>query len=71
MATAGKKRELNGRQKAAIFLVTLGPDVASEIFKHLREDEIEALTLELPRLVKLTRKDKETVLMKSSSQRTS
>ena len=63
MATAGKKRELNGRQKAAIFLVTLGPDVASEIFKHLREDEIEALTFEMARLDKVTPEDKETVLM--------
>ncbi|KKK47137.1 hypothetical protein LCGC14_3158240, partial [marine sediment metagenome] len=30
------KRTLNGRQKAAVFLVTLGSEVSAEIFKHLR-----------------------------------
>ena len=34
-------KSLNGRQKAAIFLVSLGSDVSSEIMKHLREDEVE------------------------------
>ncbi len=32
------KEELSGKQKAAIFLVTLGSDISAEIFKHLRED---------------------------------
>ena len=36
----GLKKDLTGRQKAAIFLVTLGSEISSEIFKHLREDEI-------------------------------
>ena len=35
------KKNLTGRQKAAIFLVTLGSEISSEIFKHLKEDEIE------------------------------
>jgi Flagellar motor switch protein len=39
-----KKTQFTGKQKAAIFLITLGPEVAAEIFKHLREDEIETLT---------------------------
>ncbi|HMW61656.1 MAG TPA: flagellar motor switch protein FliG, partial [Leptospiraceae bacterium] len=56
---AGKKSSLTGRQKAAIFLVTLGPDVASDIFKHLREDEIETLTFEMARLDKVQPEDKE------------
>ena len=34
-----------GVQKAAILLITLGPDKAATIFKHLKEDEIEELTL--------------------------
>ena len=34
------KKALTGRQKAAVFLVTLGSEIASDIFKHLREDEI-------------------------------
>ncbi|MFP4377586.1 MAG: flagellar motor switch protein FliG, partial [Spirochaetales bacterium] len=40
----GLKKELTGRQKAAIFLVTVGSEISAEIFKHLREDEIETLT---------------------------
>ena len=36
-----------GVQKAAILLITLGPEKAATIFKHLKEDEIEELTLEI------------------------
>lgn len=39
--------ELDGIQKAAILLITLGPEKAAGIFKHLKEDEIEQLTLEI------------------------
>jgi flagellar motor switch protein FliG len=38
------------RQKAAVFLVTIGSDLAVEIYKCLREDEIETLTFEIARL---------------------
>ena len=43
-------RSLTGRQKAAIFLVSLGSEISSEVFKHLREDEVETLTFEIARL---------------------
>ncbi|MBQ1833691.1 MAG: flagellar motor switch protein FliG [Treponema sp.] len=43
-------KNLNGRQKAAIFLVALGTEVSSEVMKHLREDEVETLTFEIARL---------------------
>src|SRR4051812_27902366 len=42
--------KMNGRQKAAVLLVTLGPERASQLFGHLRDDEIEALTLEMAKL---------------------
>jgi len=45
-----KLQDLTGKQKAAIFLVTMGSEVASEIFKYLKEDEIETLTFEIARL---------------------
>ncbi|HPB81404.1 MAG TPA: flagellar motor switch protein FliG [Spirochaetota bacterium] len=57
-----KKSQLTGRQKAAVFLVSLGSDVSSEIFKHLREDEIEQLTFEIARLDKVEPEDKDRVL---------
>ncbi|HOV62974.1 MAG TPA: flagellar motor switch protein FliG [Spirochaetia bacterium] len=59
----GHKRELTGRQKAAIFLVTLGSEVSAEIFKHLREDEIESLTFEIARLDTIEPEERDKVLM--------
>ncbi len=53
---------MTGRQKAAVFLVTLGSEVSSEIFKHLREDEIEALTFEIARLETVDSEDRDRVL---------
>ena len=38
---------LSGREKAAILLITLGPEKSALIFKHLKEEEIETLTLEI------------------------
>ncbi len=58
-----KRLQLTGRQKAAVFLVSLGTDVSAEIFKHLREDEIEQLTFEIARLDKVESEDKDRVLM--------
>lgn len=63
MAQSAKKTAFTGRQKAAIFLVTVGSDVSSEIFKHLREDEIEQLTFEIARLDKVDSEDKDKVMM--------
>jgi flagellar motor switch protein FliG len=63
MATTAKKQQFTGRQKAAIFLVTIGSDVSSEIFKHLREDEIEQITFEIARLDKVDPDDKDKVLV--------
>ena len=43
----GSTEEYNGVQKAAILLIALGPEKSAAIFKHLKEDEIEELTLEI------------------------
>ncbi len=55
-------KSLNGRQKAAIFLVSLGSDVSSEVMKHLREDEVETLTFEIARLETVDAEYKDAVL---------
>lgn len=39
--------DVSGVQKAAILLIALGPERSASIFKHLKEDEIEQLTLEI------------------------
>ena len=41
------RADLNGREKAAILLIAMGPEKSAKIFKHLREEEIETLTLEI------------------------
>ncbi|MCL1817651.1 MAG: flagellar motor switch protein FliG [Spirochaetaceae bacterium] len=58
----GHRKDLTGRQKAAIFLVTVGSEVSAEIFKHLREDEIETLTFEIARLESVDSEDRDYVL---------
>lgn len=57
-----QSNDLTGKQKAAILLIALGPDVAAQIFKYLREDEIEKLTLEIAGQGKVTQDDKDKVL---------
>jgi flagellar motor switch protein FliG len=54
--------ELTGKQKAAIFLVTLGSEISAEIFKHLREEEIETLTWEIARLETIEPDERDRVL---------
>ena len=39
--------EISGVQKAAILLISLGPEKSASVFKHLKEAEIESLTLEI------------------------
>jgi flagellar motor switch protein FliG len=43
-------RSLTGRQKAAVFLITIGSARAAEVLKHLSEREIEALSTEMASL---------------------
>jgi flagellar motor switch protein FliG len=45
-----RRPELKGRKKAAVLLVSLGPDKAAQVFKHLRDEEIETLSLEMAKL---------------------
>lgn len=59
---ARSAKELSGRQKAAILLISLGPEVSAQVFKHLREEEIEQLTLEIANVRKVDISEKESVL---------
>ena len=54
--------DLSGVQKAAILLITLGPEKAAIIFKHLKEEEIEELTLEIANTRSVSPQEKEDVL---------
>lgn len=54
--------ELKGIQKAAILLIALGPEKSSLIFKHLKEEEIEDLTLEIANTKSVTPQVKDKVI---------
>lgn len=54
--------EYTGTQKAAILLIALGPEKSANIFKHLKEDEIEELTLEIANTRSVSPQTKEDVL---------
>lgn len=56
------RKELTGKQKAAILMITLGPDIAASIYKHLSEEEIEELTLEISTIKNVTPDEKEKVI---------
>ena len=54
--------ELSGVQKAAILLIALGPERSADVFKHLKEDEIEELTLEIANTRSVSPQVKEDIL---------
>ncbi len=56
-----EKTELSGVQKAAILLIVLGPERSSAIFKHLKDEEVEELTLEIANTRSITPQLKEEV----------
>ncbi|MCI9437920.1 MAG: flagellar motor switch protein FliG [Lachnospiraceae bacterium] len=53
---------IRGIQKAAILLISLGPERSAGIFKHLKEEEIEELTLEIANTRSVTPQVKEDVI---------
>lgn len=55
-------KDLKGREKAAILLVSLGPDVAARVYKNLDENTIEMLTMEIAGLRKVSGSQREEVL---------
>lgn len=56
------KRQFNGKEKAAILLIALGPEKSAEIFKHLNEDEIEELTLQIANMRMVSSEEKQQVI---------
>jgi len=54
--------EFTGLQKAAVLLIALGPERSADIFKHLKEEEIEELTLEIANTRSISPQVKEEIL---------
>ncbi|KXH79979.1 flagellar motor switch protein FliG [Sporosarcina sp. HYO08] len=57
-----REKEITGKQKAALLLISLGPDVSASVYKHLSEEEIERLTLEISSVKKVESALKEEVI---------
>ncbi|MCR5790830.1 MAG: flagellar motor switch protein FliG [Lachnospiraceae bacterium] len=53
---------ISGLQKSAILLIALGPERSAMIFKYLKEEEIEELTLEIANTRSITPQVKEAVI---------
>ncbi|OMP68599.1 flagellar motor switch protein FliG [Domibacillus epiphyticus] len=58
---AAREKKLTGKQKAAILLISLGPDYSASVYKHLSEEEIERLTLEISGVKKVETEVKEEI----------
>ena len=59
---ASNDTTLTGIQKAAVLLISLGPELSSTVFKHPKEEEIEDLTLEIANTRSISPQVKEDVI---------
>ncbi|MBR6837528.1 MAG: flagellar motor switch protein FliG, partial [Oscillospiraceae bacterium] len=48
------KAKMDSITKAASIIIALGADVSSEIFKYLRDDEIEELSIQISKMDSIT-----------------
>ncbi|MBD5523978.1 MAG: flagellar motor switch protein FliG [Lachnospiraceae bacterium] len=62
MAKAAEEKLTGGVQKAAVLLIALGPEKSASIFKHLKEEEVEELTLEIANTRNITPQMKDDVI---------
>ncbi|MGC8611426.1 MAG: flagellar motor switch protein FliG [Athalassotoga sp.] len=63
---AENKKESSNKRKAAIFLLTIGPERAAKILKNLSEEEIESLTLEIANLKNISEQERQEALREFS-----
>lgn len=54
--------ELTNQQKAAVLFITLGPEFSAMLFKHLNDEEIEKITLEIANQKQVTPEQKAAVI---------
>ncbi len=53
---------LSGREKAAILMITLGPDLSAQVMKHLSEEDIDVVTLQIASTQRVEQEVKDKVL---------
>jgi len=59
---AFRPQPLSNSQKAAILMVAIGPDAATQLFKHMTQDQVEVLTVEIARMGRVTPETRETIV---------
>lgn len=57
-----KEPEMTNQQKAAILFITLGPEYSAMLFKHMNDEEIEKLTLEIANQKQVSPEQKRAVI---------
>ena len=57
-----KQDRLTGKQKAAILMISLGLDVSASVYKHLTDEEIERLTLEISNVRSVSPQKKDEII---------
>lgn len=61
-AKGNMRQNLTGKQKAAMFLISIGPDKSAEILRHLKDEEIEEITKAIAGIKKLKNTYQEKVI---------
>ncbi|MCS6951070.1 MAG: flagellar motor switch protein FliG, partial [bacterium] len=62
MSARTSSQSLSSRQKAAVMIVAMGPDVAGKVLRHLDEEEVEQITLEIARMGKISPEVRESII---------
>jgi len=57
-----QQTKLTSKQKAAILIVSLGPEIAANVYRFLNEEDIEQLTLEIANMRKISNEEKNEVM---------
>lgn len=62
MSSNKQDTKLYGKQKAAILMISLGPEFSSKLFQNLSDEEIEEMTLEIANVKKVDPQLKEEIM---------
>ena len=57
-----EEEELTNQQKAAVLFIALGPEYSAKLFKHMDDDEIERVTLEIANQKQVSAEQKAAVI---------
>ena len=62
MAVRQSRGGMRGREKAAILMLALGPELSANVFKYLDEDQIELITMEIATMGRVPSSTRDAVL---------